>query len=201
MWLVFALQLSACKTPDAARGVASVTRGGPPDPGCIVLPTGLPPALDVGPTLVPAIQVWARGTQRYTCVSAANGTGAAWSAAVPDAVLYQCGADGGEVGTHFAGPTWKWTADSSTFVGSKAAGFVSVPSPEDAGFDIPWLRLPRGGGSDGGVLGPIRFVQRVETRGGLVTHQAAACDSRAADAGLVVSVPYSATYIFYRGGD
>ena len=41
---------------------------------------------------------------------------------MPDATLAACEGDDRAQGTHFAGPTWQWS-DSSTFVGSKGAGF------------------------------------------------------------------------------
>jgi hypothetical protein len=46
-------------------------------------------------------------------------------------------------------------------------------------------------------LGHVRYVQRVSTAGGVLPPDAG-CDLRAADAGLKVSVPYRANYIFYR---
>jgi Protein of unknown function (DUF3455) len=156
-----------------------------------------PALLYPGAGMIPYLQVIGRGTQTYTC--ALSDAGAAWSAGVPDAILE--GPDGRPVGTHFEGPTWKWTADESLFVGSRAAaeGFVAAPSPDDAGIDIPWLLLPRKAGTDAGVMGSARFVQRVNTRGGAVSNQPLGCDLAAA--GRRVAVPYSATYIFYESLD
>ncbi len=131
------------------------------------------------PGAEPFLQVLARGTQNYTCLLGDGGP--AWGPAVPDAILYD--ADGGAVGKHFAGPTWVWTADQSSFVGSKVAaeGFASIPSPDDAGVDVPWLRLPRKNGTkaagEAGMLGSATFVQRVNTQGGVVTNQALGCDA------------------------
>lgn len=156
-----------------------------------------PPTLYAGPGAVPYLQVLARGTQNYTCLRT-DGGGAAWGPAVPEAALYL--PDGGAVGRHFGGPSWEWTADRSSFVGSKVAadGFVSIPSPDDAGVNVPWLLLPKKTGTDAGMLGPAIFVQRLKTEGGVVTNQPASCDALAADGGRTVKVPYRATYVFYR---
>ncbi|MBS2030683.1 MAG: DUF3455 domain-containing protein [Deltaproteobacteria bacterium] len=163
------------------------------------MPANIPDALDAGPNVHPAIQVFGQGTQNYTCVLVDAGTPVpAWSAAVPEANLYECDADGGAlVGTHFGGPTWQWDFDGSTFVGDKPHG-TSVASPDDPPTDVAWLLLPRKGGSDAGVMSTIVYAQRVSTVGGQVGNQDAGCDFAAADAGLVVKVPYSATYIFYE---
>ncbi len=148
-----------------------------------------------GPGAVAYLQVLARGTQNYTCVLTDGG--AAWGPAAPEAILYL---DGGAVGRHFGGPTWEWTADRSTFVGSKLAadGFVSLPSPDDAGVNVPWLVLGKKAGTDAGMLGPAIFVQRLKTEGGVATNQPSLCDGAAADGGRTVKVPYRATYVFYR---
>ena len=137
----------------------------------------------------------AHGTQSYTCL--ASDAGSAWGPAVPDATRAACEGDDRAQGTHFAGPTWQWS-DSSTFVGSKGAGFVALPAPAAPTANVPWLLLPRKSGSDGGLLGTAQFVQRLATVGGQPADQSQSCDARAADAGLTIKVPYRATYIFYR---
>ena len=185
--------LAAChpsSTPE--RPDAGIPFSSPP-------PASTPPSLYAGPGATPFLQVLARGTQTYTCVFTDGGS-AAWGAAVPDATLDAALPGGGAVGRHFAGPTWEWAADKSTFVGSKVAaeGFASIPSPDDAGANVPWLLLPRKTGTDGGMLAPATFVQRLNTQGGMVTNQPLGCDAAAADAGRVVRVPYRATYVFYR---
>jgi hypothetical protein len=147
------------------------------------------------------MELFARGTQNYACRAVAGGDAGAfaWSAAVPDAELFaggpDCGPDGGLVGRHFAGPTWEWTADQSSFVGDKASA-VAVPAPDRA--SVPWLLLHRKSGSGAGRLGAIKLVERLDTVGGLVTQQDAGCTAAAADAGLVVKVPYRATYVFFE---
>jgi hypothetical protein len=193
--VVALLLWSGCQTPQVARPVDQSLRSEPPDPGCFSRLAELPVALRPGTAGAPLLQVSARGTQNYSCVVLDGGP--AWSPAVPDAVLYACQTNGGGVGTHFAGPTWRWNGDGSTFVGSKSAGFVSLPSPDDPAHDVPWLLLPRKAGSDAGILAGARFVQRVGTVGGVAADADAGCDRAAAAAGLTVQVPYRATYIFY----
>lgn len=193
------LALAACGSTTASNGTTGGNPVGQPDPSCISVPSGIPAALDAGPDVHVGIQVYGSGTQNYTCGLVDAGV-AGWGAAVPDAMLFQCGPDGGQVGTHFAGPTWEWTADSSTFVGNKPTD-VSVPSPDDAGVDIPWLLLPKKSGTDAGVMGAVAYAERIETAGGQVALSDAGCDLAAADAGLVVKIPYNATYIFYYQND
>lgn len=195
------LALAACgsTTGGGTTGGGTTGSAGQPDPSCISVPSGIPAALDAGPGVHVGIQVYGTGTQNYTCGLIDAGV-AGWGAAVPDAKLFQCGPDGGQVGTHFAGPTWEWTADSSTFVGNKPTD-VSVISPADAGVDIAWLLLPKKSGTDAGVMGAVAYAERIETAGGQVALSDAGCDLAAADAGLVVQIPYSATYLFYYQDD
>lgn len=194
--LMTGLALAACGS-SGGNGTGTTTGGlmGQPDPSCISVPSGIPAALDAGPGVHVGIQVFGQGTQNYTCTLVDAGL-AGWSAAVPAANLYQCGPDGGQVGTHFGGPTWEWTADSSTFEGNKPTD-ISVASPDDPTSDIPWLLLPKKSGTDAGVMGAVIYAERVETVGGQAALSDAGCDLAGVDAGLVVKVPYTATYLFY----
>jgi hypothetical protein len=179
----------------AAATLAACPRPLQSEPACFATRPG---ALDAGPRFHPLLAVMARGTQNYSCRFADGGTSAAaWSAPVPDATLYPCGSDGGPVGTHFAGPSWQWAADRSSFVGDKRRA-IAVPAPENPSTSIPWLLVPRQGGKDAGVLGEAELVERLDTTGGVVTLQDAGCTPAAADAGLVVKVPYSARYLFFQ---
>ena len=199
-----ALLLAACpRADDGAKPVAR--KVGTPKVVTIeeIGPQKSAPGTQVPPALQPSgmgpyFWLTARGTQNYKCAFADAGS-AAWSAAVPEAVLYYPGTEK-VFGRHFAGPTWEKDDDQSAFAGSKAAtdGFVALPSPEDAGFDIPWLLVPKKSASDGGVFAPALFIQRLDTEGGLVTNQPQACDAKAADAGLSVKVPYRAKYVLLR---
>ncbi len=166
-----------------------------PTDTCHPVPANLPVTLAVQSGEALALELYATGTQNYAC--GVNDAGvAAWRPAVPVAQLHRCDASGALVGTHSAGPTWTWTADSSSFVGDKTA-LVGAPSPEDPRQDIPWLLLPRKGIPETGTLGRMKYVQRVKTAGGVIL-PGAGCNLRAADAGLTVAVPYHATYLFYR---
>lgn len=124
------------------------------------------------------------GVQIYSC-SAAQG-GLKWVLTGPDARLLD-GA-GKQIGTHFAGPTWKLT-DGSMVVGQLMA---SQPSP-DAN-SVAWLLLRGKSGTATGRLANVTFIRRTETHGGVAA--ASACQTQA-DAGKTVRVPYTATYTFY----
>lgn len=142
-----------------------------------------PPA---GTTLM--MRYRAEGAQIYTCKALANGTsGYAWALKAPDARLSdeQCK----QVGTHFAGPSWKFTGDGSTVVGMKLA---ETP-PLEAGA-IPWLLIRTTSTGGPGVMSNVSYIQRVDTLGGLAP--TLGCD--AASAGKEVSVPYTALYYFYN---
>ena len=124
-----------------------------------------------------AYVTYAEGVQIY------RWNGAAWGFVAPEAVLYD--ADGAEVGTHYAGPTWE--SDS----GSKVVGRVlerATPDPTA----IPWLKLEAASSDGPGVFHRVTFIQRLYTVGGLAP-------SNAGDAvGEEARVPYSTWYVFYR---
>jgi hypothetical protein len=138
----------------------------------------------------------ATGTQNYTCNATTLGDGGttyAWGpASTPEAKLFQgtC-----QVGTHFAGPTWEFTADGSTVVGAKVAA-------ESHSGTIPWLLLKAvaHGGPDGstGVFSNVTFVQRLDTTGGAATAITDTCDG--GHVGDVSKVQYTAEYFFFEGG-
>jgi hypothetical protein len=125
-----------------------------------------------------AFHVYAEGVQIYQW----NGT--SWIFVAPEAMLFADAGNNGEVGIHYAGPTWESVS------GSKVVGTVSdrcTPDPEA----IPWLLL-RALSSDGpGIFHRVTFVQRVNTVGGI-----APTDS--GFMGEVRDVPYTAEYFFYR---
>jgi hypothetical protein len=115
------------------------------------------------------------------------------------AQVYMCGTDGnytlrepvatlsGRGGTtviHGKGPFWA-SSDGSRVDGS---GPVSAPSP-DPTHNIPWLKVI-GTSVDKapGVFGDVKFIQRLDTRGGVAP---AKCSTP------TLAVPYSATYVFW----
>lgn len=124
------------------------------------------------------------GVQIYAC--AASGAGFQWKLQGPDAKLFD--AAGQQVGTHFAGPTWKLN-DGSTVQGALMA---SQPAPQ-AG-DAAWLLLRAKPGSANGKLAEVEYIRRTHTHGGVPDKNA--CES-AGDAGKSVRVPYTAAYAFY----
>jgi len=136
------------------------------------------------------LAVHATGVQKYTCQS--NGS---WLFTDPEATLYK--ANGSATGTHFLNfatgrPVWQLKDGSSV----EAARFAALPG--GAG-NIPWLLLQAVGttaGSDGDHLEGTKWVQRLNTSGGVAP--AGSCTP-----GDHADVAYAAEYAFWRaaGGD
>jgi hypothetical protein len=124
------------------------------------------------------------GVQIYRC-TAANG-GLQWTLEGPDAKLLD--ADGKQIGTHFAGPTWKLTD------GSQVQGTVVASQMATQAGVVPWLLLRAKPGTATGQLADVAYIQRTETEGGGA--DASACRA-SADAGKTARVPYLAKYTFY----
>ena len=115
------------------------------------------------------------GAQIYTC------TDSHWTLKAPDAKLLD--ANGKQIGTHFAGPTWKLNDGSE--VKGKAIG--SQPSPK-AG-SVAWLLVQAVPESGKGQFANVAYIRRTETNGGAAPKEACTGDT--------LSVPYRATYTFY----
>ena len=122
-----------------------------------------------------------KGVQIYSCTI--HDTAAQWVLKAPEAQLTD--ATGAIFAEHYAGPTWE-AAD-----GSKVMGKVleTVPAPQAGA--IPWLLLSTTS-SGAGALSGTRFVQRIDTSGGVAP--SGACPNPSAEQ----RVPYSAEYVFYR---
>jgi hypothetical protein len=140
--------------------------------------------------LVPAPQgaaklfeVAADGVQIYACE--AKGQGFEWVFKSPEANLFD--AQGLQVGTHFAGPTWK-TGDGSSVVGE-----VASRADAPAGGAIPWLLLRAKSHGGSGILSAVAFIRRADTKGGAAP--ASGCD--AAHSGAQARVRYYALYQFF----
>jgi hypothetical protein len=194
--------ISACASSEVARvpgdrGVTPAvgqtgTRPARPPASCpaaaALAPPRLPAALapPAGATL--AMRLHAEGSQIYVCKASAPATGGAtafgWTLKAPDARLFDAACH--QVGTHFGGPTWQWSADGSTVVGVKVADAAASGT-------IPWLLLAARANAGKGVFSPITAVQRVDTVGGLAP--TTGCD--AAAEGQEQPVGYSANYYFY----
>lgn len=112
-------------------------------------------------------------------------SGAAWSLAAPEAVLYADLGRKNMVGKHFAGPTWE-SVGGSMVVG----GAARRCTPDSTA--IPWLSLPAVSGDRPGIFRRVTFIQRTHTVGGL----APSAPGRVA--GQEARVPYTAEYFFYR---
>ena len=139
------------------------------------------------------------GTQNYVCLP--SGTGVAFALFTPQATLFNDSVQ--QVTTHFFSPnpqekgtiraTWEHSRDTSMVWG---AATRQVVVREDS---IPWLRVDVTGavpGPTGGrALTPAKFIQRVNTVGGLAP--STGCSSPA-DVGNKQFVPYAADYLFYR---
>lgn len=123
----------------------------------------------------------AKGVQIYICHAKSDGN--KWSFKAPEAELTE--ADGKFFARHYAGPTWE------AFDGSKAFGTIVATEPAPKADAIPWLLLSAQ--SQGpGVLARVRFVQRINTSGGV--KPAGACPFDGAEQ----RVDYTADYVFYR---
>lgn len=126
-----------------------------------------------------AFHAYATGVQIY------RWNGASWTFIAPSAVLYADANGRGEIGTHYAGPTWESVS------GSKVVGAVidrCTPNPNA----IPWLKLGAASASGPGIFDRVAFIQRVNTVGGMAP----------ATGGTVIGeearIPYTAEYYFYR---
>jgi hypothetical protein len=131
----------------------------------------------------PMLELVADGVQIYTCD--ANDGGFVWSFKGPEANLFD--KQGRQVGTHFAGPTWK-IDDGSEVVGEVVA---KADAPEAGA--IQWLLLRAKSHQGLGALSAVAFVRRSETKGGLAP--STGCDT--SHKSQQVRMRYSATYQFF----
>jgi hypothetical protein len=151
--------------PDLARPQS------PDIPAALALPQG---AMLLG-------QYVGNGVQIYVC--RVRGAANEWGFKAPEAELLD--AQGRPFAKHYAGPTWE-APD-----GSKIVGKVLVSEPAPKAGAIPWLLLSTEP-SASGVLAGVRFVQRVNTSGGVGS--TGACLT----VGTERRVAYTANYIFYK---
>lgn len=146
------------------------------------LPSPLCDRLQVPPGHAVAFHVYALGVQIYSW----NGT--SWVFAAPEATLFAAANYHGEVGIHYAGPTWE-SNSGSTVVGSRLESCAPDPTA------IPWLLLQAVSTEGPGIFSAVTYIQRVNTTGGL------APIAPGASIGAEVEVPYTAEYYFYRAED
>lgn len=130
------------------------------------------------------LQARGSGVQIYRCTAANSGF--QWTLEGPDAKLLD--ATGKQIGTHFAGPTWKLTD------GSQVQGAVVASQAAAQAGAVPWLLLRAKPGTATGQLADVAWIRRTETESG----GADASDCHAnKDAGKTARVPYRANYTFY----
>jgi hypothetical protein len=123
----------------------------------------------------------AKGVQIYVC--RIKGAANEWDFEAPEAELTD--AKGRPFAKHYAGPTWE-APD-----GSKIVGKVLANQPAPKAGAIPWLLLSTES-SGSGVLAGARFVQRLNTSGGI--GPTGTCPT----AGTEQRVDYTADYIVYK---
>jgi hypothetical protein len=123
-----------------------------------------------------------RGVQIYRCEQ--QDSAPKWVFVAPEAQLY---VNEVTAGTHGAGPVWNHRDGSS--VHGKVIS--NVPSPT-AG-NIPHLLLKATDPGGNGVLTQVSYIQRSETKGGLITNEV--CNTE--HVGSISRVPYTATYTFF----
>jgi hypothetical protein len=131
----------------------------------------------------PVLELVADGVQIYICESKEGAFG--WSFKGPEANLFD--KQGRQVGTHFAGPTWK--IDD----GSEVVGEVVEKADAPELHAIQWLLLHAKSHQGSGVLSPVTYIRRAETQGGLAP--STGCD--ASHLSQQARMRYSATYQFF----
>jgi hypothetical protein len=129
------------------------------------------------------LEAGADGVQIYSCE--AKGNLFEWSFKAPEANLFD--KQGRQIGTHFAGPTWKMT-DGSAIIGEVV---TKADAPEKNA--IQWLLLRAKAHEGQGILADAAFIRRTDTKGGVAP-------TTGCDAGHVseqARMRYSAIYQFF----
>ena len=132
-------------------------------------------------------RAYAEGVQIYVwTVNPTNAALSSWVFREPEAILYADAGGHGEIGIHYAGPTWESNSGSKV-VGARVAGSTVDPTA------IPWLLLQTTTAKGPGIFARTTYIQRVNTVGGL------APATPGTSAGQEARVPYTAVYFFFRG--
>jgi Protein of unknown function (DUF3455) len=159
----------------------SVTRAGE-DARAPELPSPLCDRLQVSTGDKVAFHVYALGVQIYRW----NGT--SWAFVAPAARLFADAEYYGEVGIHYAGPTWE-----SHSGGKVIASRLESCAPDPTA--IPWLLLQTVSTEGPGIFDRVTYIQRVNPAGGLPP------TAPGPFPGAEEQVPYTAEYYFYRAQD
>jgi hypothetical protein len=173
-----ALALAACGSGTSASAANAATKTTAAELAGQSMPAvgSIPPSLQVpdGDDHKRVAVLEGTGVQTYTCVSGA------WTLLEPAATL----SDGSKtVALHSRGPVWVSTVDGSAV---NAAAAATLPQKTA----VAELLLKSTANRGTGVFSKVDYIQRLHTKGGLAP--AGTCSS----AGQL-SVPYSATYVFY----
>jgi hypothetical protein len=167
-----ALLLAVTLAPLPAARANNGNRG--PD-----LPTPLCDSVQVPQGNKVTFHVYALGVQVY------RWNGAGWAFVAPVANLFADDNYRGQVGTHYAGPTWESNSGSRV-----VAMRLNSCTPDPTA--IPWLLLQTVTNDGPGIFSSVTYVQRVNTSGGL------APTAPGSYIGAEAKVPYTAEYYFYR---
>ena len=143
------------------------------------LPSPLCDRLQVQPGDKVSFHVYALGVQIY------RWNGASWVFVAPAARLFADAEYHGEVGLHYAGPTWE-----SNSGGKVIASRLESCAPDPTA--IAWLLLQTVSNQGPGIFDGVTYVQRINTAGGLPP------TAPGPYVGAEEQVPYTAEYYFYR---
>jgi len=124
----------------------------------------------------------ATGVQVYQCRRGQDNQ-LQWTFTAPEATLYD--AIGQPAGRHYAGPTWE-ASDGSKVTGKVVKQLANPREPDS----IPLLLLQATSSGGPGLLASARYVQRLNTQGGMALPPA--CTQE----GLENRMPYRADYVF-----
>ena len=190
--------LTACATALAVAFTVSLPQSAHAEK---VTPPPVPAGLEVSSDFEAFLVGHAIGTQNYVCQP--SGGSFAFVLFTPQATLFN-DADH-QIITHFFSPnpdeggtiraTWENSRDTSTIWAAVVPDGSATVDPNS----IAWLKLAVVGAEDGptggGKLSDTKFIQRLNTSGGLAP--TTGCSSLA-DVGNKAFVPYTADYFFYK---
>lgn len=134
---------------------------------------------------VEVLRGYARGFQMYVSVEDPALPGSyMWRFVGPTATLANNG--GRDYATHYGGPTWQANNTGSLVKGTRVDGATVDPTA------IDWLLLRGRDHAGKGMFSKVSYIQRIDTVGGLMPAWTPP------SAGIEVSVPYTATYVFFE---
>lgn len=129
------------------------------------------------------IALHAKGDQIYQCTEQQGEF--VWQLQKPYALLFD--SSGQLVGSHTEGKAWKYKD------GSLIKGEIVEKAAVDPDASVEWLLMQTSETQGNGLLANARFIQRINTRGGLPPN--VPCDNTRV--GEEKSVIYAADYVFY----